>query len=45
MIGNIPTEIAVRALLEQGAEVPLKKPLDSVVAMSADIAKKHTVVM
>jgi hydroxymethylglutaryl-CoA lyase len=42
MIGNIPTEIAVRALLEQGAEVPLKKPLDSVVAMSAEIAKKFT---
>src|ERR1700730_17944641 len=37
MIGNIPTEIAVPALLAQGAEVPLKKPLDSVIAMSADI--------
>ncbi|HEV7673498.1 MAG TPA: hydroxymethylglutaryl-CoA lyase, partial [Candidatus Angelobacter sp.] len=45
MIGNIPTEIAVQALLAQGADVPLKKPLDSVIAMSADIAKKHTVVM
>ena len=42
MIGNIPTEIAVQALLAQGADVPLKKPLDSVVQMSADIAKKHT---
>src|SRR5260221_5047723 len=41
MIGNIPTEIAVQALLGQDAEVPLKKPLDSVIAMSADIAKKH----
>jgi hypothetical protein len=40
MIGNIPTEIAVQALKEHGAEVPLKKPLDSVVAMSADIARK-----
>jgi len=45
MIGNIPTEIAVQALREHGADVPLKKPLDVVVAMSADIAKKHTVVM
>ena len=45
MIGNIPTEIAVQALMAQGADVPLKKPLDAVLAMSADIAKKHTVVM
>jgi hypothetical protein len=42
MIGNIPTEIAVQALLAQGADVPLKKQLDAVVAMSADIAKKFT---
>src|ERR1051326_5301750 len=42
LIGNIPTEIAVQALKERGADVPLKKPLDSVVAMSADIAKKFT---
>jgi len=45
MIGNIPTEIAVQALKDRGANIPLKKPLDSVVQMSADIAKKHTVVM
>ena len=44
MIGNIPTEIAVQALKEHGAEVPLKKSLDSVVQMSADIAKRHTTV-
>jgi hydroxymethylglutaryl-CoA lyase len=42
MIGNIPTEIAVPALAAHGADVPLKKPLDAVVQMSADIAKKHT---
>ena len=42
MIGNIPTEIAVQALAAHGADVPLKKPLDAVVQMSADIAKKHT---
>src|SRR5438309_9996052 len=41
MIGNIPTEIAVQALIAKGADLPLKKPLDSVLAMSADIAKKH----
>jgi hydroxymethylglutaryl-CoA lyase len=44
MIGNIPTEILVRALAEHGAQVPLKKPLDSVVQMSADIARKYTVI-
>jgi hydroxymethylglutaryl-CoA lyase len=42
MIGNIPTEIALAALAAQGAQVPLRKPLDAVVQMSADIAKKHT---
>jgi hydroxymethylglutaryl-CoA lyase len=45
LIGNIPTEIAVQALAEHGANVPLKKPLDEVIRMSAEIAKKHTVVM
>lgn len=45
MIGNIPTEIAVQALKEHGAEVPLKKSLDAVVQMSAEIAQKHAVVM
>ena len=43
MIGNIPTEIAVQALREHGAQLDLKKPLDAVIEMSADIAKKHTV--
>jgi hydroxymethylglutaryl-CoA lyase len=45
MVGNIPTEIAVQALAAHGADIPLKKPLDAVIEMSADIAKKHTVVM
>jgi hydroxymethylglutaryl-CoA lyase len=45
MIGNIPTEIAVQALAAHGADVPLKKPLAAVIEMSADIAKKHTVMM
>ncbi len=44
MIGNIPTEIAVQALAAQGAAVPIRKSLDAVVEMSADIAKKHTVI-
>ncbi|HLW54669.1 MAG TPA: hydroxymethylglutaryl-CoA lyase [Candidatus Angelobacter sp.] len=45
MVGNIPTEIAVEALAAHRAHVPLKKNLDSVVAMSADIAKRFTVIM
>jgi len=45
MIGNIPTEIAAQALVAHGVAVPLKKPLAAVVEMSADIAKKHSVVM
>lgn len=44
MIGNIPTEIAVQVLREHGAELELKKSLEAVIEMSADIAKKHTVV-
>ena len=45
MVGNIPTEIAVQALAGRGANVGLKKPLDAVIGMSADIAKKYTLVM
>jgi hydroxymethylglutaryl-CoA lyase len=41
MIGNIPTEVAVQALAGRGAQVPLKKPLDAVMEMSAEIAKRH----
>ena len=44
MIGNIPTETALQALKERGADVPLKKSLDAVIQMSADIARKHTTV-
>jgi hydroxymethylglutaryl-CoA lyase len=44
MIGNIPTEIAVQALKEHGADVPLKKSFDALIQMSAEIAKKHTVI-
>lgn len=45
LVGNIPTEIAVEALTAHGAKVPLRKSLESVISMSADIAKKYTVVM
>ena len=45
MVGNIPTETAVQALREQGAQVRLRQSLDTVIAMSAEIANKHTIVM
>ncbi|HEY6351251.1 MAG TPA: hydroxymethylglutaryl-CoA lyase [Candidatus Angelobacter sp.] len=45
LVGNIPTEIAVKALAAQGANLGLRKPLDSVINMSADIAKKFTLVV
>ena len=45
LVGNIPTEIAVQALTDRGAQVPLRKPLDSVINMSADIARKYTVIV
>jgi len=44
LVGNIPTEIAVEALTSRGADVPLRRPLDAVIQMSAEIAKKHTTV-
>lgn len=43
LVGNIPTEIAIQALASAGAEVPLRKPLDTLIGMSEDIANKHTV--
>lgn len=45
MIGNIPTEVAIEALVQRGASVPLKKALEPVIEMSADIAKRFTVAM
>lgn len=44
LIGNIPTEIAIEALAAQGANVALNKPLDAVIQMSADIARKHRMI-
>jgi len=40
LVGNIPTERVLLALERAGAPVPIRKPLDKVIAMSADIAKK-----
>ena len=45
LVGNMPTEIVIQTLAAQGADVALSKPLDSLIERSADIAKKHSVIM
>ena len=41
MVGNIPTESVLEALQLRGALSPIRKPLENVERMNADIAKKH----
>jgi hydroxymethylglutaryl-CoA lyase len=41
LVGNIPTEKVLEALVQRGAEVPVRKPLENVLRMNADIAAKH----
>jgi len=41
LVGNIPTEIVLEALTKREADVPIRKPLDSVLKMNSDIANKH----
>jgi hydroxymethylglutaryl-CoA lyase len=38
LVGNVPTEAVLEALKELGAELPMRKPLDSVLKMSQLIA-------
>jgi hydroxymethylglutaryl-CoA lyase len=40
LVGNVPTEKALEALAQRGAEPPIRKPLDNVLRMNADIAQK-----
>jgi hydroxymethylglutaryl-CoA lyase len=42
LVGNIPTERVLEALGGRGVPLPIKKPLDSVLRLSADIAQKHS---
>jgi hydroxymethylglutaryl-CoA lyase len=42
LVGNIPTERVLEALSGRGAPLPIQKPLDSVLRMSADIAQKYS---
>jgi hydroxymethylglutaryl-CoA lyase len=41
LVGNIPTEVVLEALAQREADVPIRKPLNSVLKMNADIADKH----
>jgi hydroxymethylglutaryl-CoA lyase len=41
LVGNIPTETVIEALIQRGADVPIRKPLDSVIRINANIAAKH----
>jgi hydroxymethylglutaryl-CoA lyase len=41
LVGNIPTEIVLEALAKREVDLPIRKPLDSVLKMNGDIADKH----
>jgi len=43
LVGNIPTEIVLQTLKTRGIDVPMKKSLDKVLALSEDIAAEHAV--
>jgi hydroxymethylglutaryl-CoA lyase len=43
LVGNIPTEIVLQTLKTRGVDVPMKKSLDKVLALSDDIAAEHAV--
>ena len=40
LVGNLPTEVLIRVLKELGAEMPDLRPLDGLVAASAEIARR-----
>lgn len=41
LVGNIPTEVVLQALESRGVGLPIRKPLDSIIAINADIAASH----
>src|SRR6266571_596744 len=41
LVGNLPTERVLQALAERGIELPIKKKLDALLTMSAEIAAQH----
>ena len=38
LVGNVPTEVVLRALAERGAQLPIRKPLENILRMNEDIA-------
>src|SRR5437868_1934012 len=42
LVGNIPTEVVLEALDERGVRLPIKKELESVMAMNGDISRKFS---
>jgi hydroxymethylglutaryl-CoA lyase len=45
LVGNIPTEVVIQTLQSRGIEIPVKKSLDKVLALSSDIAAEYSVKM
>lgn len=43
LVGNIPTEVVLQMLQSRGVDVPIRKSLDKVLALSADIAAEHSI--
>src|SRR5512146_146813 len=41
LVGNIPTEIVVEALESRGVGLPIRKPLDKLIAASEEIGKQY----
>jgi hydroxymethylglutaryl-CoA lyase len=41
LVGNIPTEKVLEALAQRGVDMPIRKPLENVIRMNADIAEKY----
>ncbi len=42
LVGNIPTEKVIAALRQRGVEAPVRKPLDPLLQMGAEIAAQHS---
>ena len=42
LVGNIPTEAVLAALKSRGATLPITKPIDHLIAKSAEIASKYS---
>jgi len=42
LVGNVPTEVVLQTLAAHGAEVPIRKPLETVLRMNEDIALRFT---